>query len=32
MDMLGDESVTDDQLRRALIVLEGLEPGENQGS
>lgn len=31
MEMLGDESVTDDQLRRALIILEGLEADENAG-
>lgn len=29
MGALGDERVTDDQLRRALIILEGLEPEEN---
>ena len=29
MQKLGDEHVSDDQLRRALIILEGLEPGEN---
>ena len=29
MEKLGDEHVSDDQLRRALIILEGLEPGEN---
>ena len=32
MDTLGDERVSDDQLLRALIILEGLEPDENQGS
>jgi hypothetical protein len=29
IEKLGDEHVSDDQLRRALIILEGLEPGEN---
>lgn len=29
MELLGDERVSDDQLRRALIILEGLEPDEN---
>lgn len=28
MTMLGDERVNDDQLRRALIILEGVEPDE----
>jgi len=28
MQKLGDERVSDDQLRRALIILEGLEPDE----
>ncbi len=32
MEMLGDELVSDDQLRRALIILEGLEPDENPGA
>jgi tetratricopeptide (TPR) repeat protein len=32
MEMLGDERVTDDQLRRALIILEGLESDENPGA
>jgi hypothetical protein len=32
MELLGDERVTDDQLRRALIILEGLEPDENPGA
>ena len=32
MNMLGDERVGDDLLLRALIILEGLEPDENQGS
>jgi len=32
MEMLGDERVTDDQLRRALIILEGLESDENAGA
>lgn len=31
MELLGDERVTDDQLRRALIILEGLEPDEKPG-
>jgi len=31
MEKLGDERVSDDQLRRALIILEGLEPDEKQG-
>jgi len=29
MEMLGDERLSDDQLRRVLIILEGLEPDEN---
>lgn len=29
MEVLGDERVSDEQLRRALIILEGLEPEEN---
>ena len=32
MELLGDERVTDDQLRRALIILEGLEPDEAPGA
>ena len=32
MDSLGDERVSDGQLLKALIVLEGLEPDENPGS
>jgi hypothetical protein len=32
MEMLGDERVSDDQLRRALIILEGVEPDENPGA
>lgn len=32
MKMIGDERVGDDQLLGALIILEGLEPKENQGS
>ncbi len=32
MEILGDERVTDDQLRRALIILEGLESDENAGA
>ena len=32
MEMLGDEGLSDDQLRRALIILEGLEPDENPGA
>jgi tetratricopeptide (TPR) repeat protein len=32
MDALGDEAVTDDQLRRALIILQGLESDNNQGA
>ena len=32
MEMLGDDDLTDDQLRRALIILEGLEPDENPGA
>jgi hypothetical protein len=32
MELLGDERVTDDQLRRALIILEGLEPDGNPGA
>jgi hypothetical protein len=31
MEKLGDERVSDDQLRRALIILEGLEPDEKPG-
>lgn len=31
MEMLADEGVSDDQLRRALIILEGLELEENRG-
>ena len=31
MEKLGDVRVSDDQLRRALIILEGLEPDEKQG-
>ncbi len=31
MEKLGDERVSDDQLRRALIILEGLEPDEKSG-
>ena len=31
MEKLGDEHVSDDQLRRALIILEGLEPDEKLG-
>lgn len=31
MESLGDERVSDGQLLRALIVLEGLEPDENPG-
>jgi len=29
MEMLGDERLSDDQLRRVLIILEGLEQDEN---
>ena len=32
MNLIGDESVGDDQLLRALIVLEDVEPNKNQGS
>ena len=32
MEMLSDERVTDDQLRRALIILEGLESDKNAGA
>ncbi len=32
MTMIGDERVGDDQLLRALIVLEDVEPNKNQGS
>ena len=32
METLGDERVTGDQLRRTLIILEGLESDENAGS
>jgi hypothetical protein len=32
MEMLGDERLSDDQLRRVLIILEGLEPDENPGA
>ena len=32
MNMIGDERVGDDQLLRALIVLEDVEPNDNQGS
>jgi hypothetical protein len=32
MEMLGDERLRDDQLRRVLIILEGLEPDENPGA
>jgi hypothetical protein len=32
MEMLGDDDLSDDQLRRALIILEGLEPDENPGA
>ena len=32
MTMIGDERVGDDQLLRALIVLEDVEPNQNQGS
>ncbi len=32
MEMLGNERVSDDQLRRALIILEGVEPDENPGA
>jgi hypothetical protein len=32
MNMIGDERVSDDQLLRALIVLEDVEPNKNQGS
>jgi hypothetical protein len=32
METLGDERVTDHQLRRALIILEGLELDENPGA
>ena len=32
MKMIGDERVGDDQLLRALIVLEDVEPNKNQGS
>ena len=31
IEKLGDERVSDDQLRRALIILEGLEPDEKPG-
>jgi len=31
MEKLGDERVSDDQLRRALIILEGLEADEKPG-
>jgi len=29
MEMLGDERLSDDQLRRVLIILEAVEPDEN---
>jgi len=32
MDKMGDERVSDDQLLRALIILEDLEPEKNQGA
>lgn len=32
MEMLGDEDLSEDQLRRALIILEGLDPEENPGA
>lgn len=32
MEMLGDEGVTDKQLLKALMILEDVEPKENQGS
>jgi len=32
MEILGDERLSDDQLRRVLIILEGLEPDENPGA
>jgi hypothetical protein len=32
MEMLADDDLTDDQLRRVLIILEGLEPDENPGA
>ena len=32
METIGDEDISDDQLLRALVILEGLEPDENQGS
>ena len=32
INMIGDERVGDDQLLRALIVLEDVEPNDNQGS
>lgn len=32
METLGDERVTGDQLRRTLIILEGLESDENAGA
>ena len=32
MEVLGHDDLSDDQLRRALIILEGLEPEENAGA
>jgi hypothetical protein len=32
MEILADDGVSDDQLRRALIILEGLKPEENHGA
>ena len=32
MEILGDERLSDDQLRRVLIILEDLEPDENSGA
>ena len=29
MEMLSDEHLSDDRLRRALIILEGIEPDDN---
>ena len=31
MEKLGDERLSDDQLRRALIILEGIEQEQNPG-
>jgi hypothetical protein len=32
MKAIGDEDISDDQLFRALIILEGADPNENQGA